>query len=88
MAVWKLKLLILTQTKMTKTEQTINLTESLKKLTDIVQWFESDKDIDIEEGLLKVKEGADLIKACKTRLAKIENEFLEIQKEVNGESPQ
>lgn len=71
---------------MAKDDQKINLTESLKKLSETVQWFESDKEIDIEEGLLKVREGADLIKACRMRLANIENDFLEIQKEVNGEN--
>jgi len=70
---------------MAKTEQAINLTESLKKLSDIVEWFENDKEIDVEQGLLKVREGADLIKVCKVRLAKIENDFKEIQREVSEE---
>ena len=66
-------------------DKSINLSESLKKLTDIVSWFENEKDVDLEQGLIKVKEGAELIKACKTRLTKIENEFSEIQKEINKE---
>ncbi len=60
----------------------INITESLKKLSDIVAWFESEEGIDVEQGLEKVKEGAALISAAKKRLAKIENEFKEIQKEI------
>ena len=65
-----------------KTETTINLTESLAQLSSIVKWFENEKEIDVELGLTKVREGADLIKACKSRLAKIENDFKEIQKEI------
>jgi exonuclease VII small subunit len=65
-----------------KTENKINLTESLSKLSEIVKWFENEREIDVELGLTKVREGADLIKACKARLAKIENDFKEIQKEI------
>ncbi len=60
----------------------INLTESLKKLEKIVEWFESQKEIDVEKGLEKVKEGVQLIKASKERLKKVENEFEEVKKEL------
>ncbi|HEX8993952.1 MAG TPA: exodeoxyribonuclease VII small subunit [Candidatus Paceibacterota bacterium] len=71
----------------TKGEE-INLRESLARLNGIVQWFEAQDEIDVEAGLEKVREGADLVKACKERLARIENEFEEIKKEVEagGES--
>ena len=69
---------------MTKKEN--NLSESLTKLTEIVTWFENEEEIDVEAGLVKVREGAELIKACKQRLVKIENEFKEIQKEIADES--
>lgn len=59
-----------------------NLTKSLNELNDIVKWFENEEEIDVEAGLVKVREGAELIKLCKERLAKIENEFREIQKEI------
>ncbi|MBW6441057.1 exodeoxyribonuclease VII small subunit [Patescibacteria group bacterium] len=62
-----------------------NLSDSLKKLEKIVNWFESQKDIDIEKGLEKVKEGVKLIKSSKERLKKVENEFEEIKKEINNE---
>ncbi len=42
-----------------------NLTESLKKIEGIVEWFESQQEVDVEKGLEKVKEGAMLIKASK-----------------------
>jgi len=60
-----------------------NLSESLKKLEEIAEWFESREEIDVEKGLEKVKEGAKLIKISKERLEKVENEFEEIKKEMN-----
>ncbi len=58
----------------------INLNETLKKLANIVSWFESQSEIDVEKGLEYVKEGATLIKASRERLSEIENEFKEIKK--------
>lgn len=58
-----------------------NLSESLNKLNKIVQWFESQDNIDIEKGLEKVKEGMALIRSSKEKFQKIENEFEEIKKE-------
>lgn len=59
-----------------------NLSENLKKLSQIVSWFESESDLDIEKGLEYVKEGAELIKSSRERLAEIENQFKEIKKEI------
>ena len=64
----------------------INLTQSLKKLEEIVEWFENQEEVDVEKGLEKVKEGAKLIKASKERLKKVENEFEEVKKELEGET--
>lgn len=58
----------------------VNLNETLKKLANIVSWFESQSEIDVEKGLEYVKEGANLIKLSKERLSEIENEFKEIKK--------
>lgn len=66
------------------TEKKVNLKESLKKLNSIVDWFESQDEIDVEVGLEKVKEGASLVKLCKKRLAEIENEFSHIQREMDA----
>lgn len=66
---------------MKKTSNTqVNLNDTLKKLANIVSWFESQSELDVEKGLEYVKEGADLIKASRERLAEIENEFKEIKK--------
>ncbi len=62
-----------------------NLTQSLKKLEEIVDWFENQREVDVEKGLEKVREGAALVKASKERLKKIENEFEEVKKELEEE---
>lgn len=62
-----------------------NLSDNLKKLSEITEWFEGQEDVDIEEGLKKVKEAVGLIKASKERLKTVENEFEEIKKEVELE---
>lgn len=65
---------------MKKTGQ--NLNDTLKKLSQIVSWFENQSEIDVEKGLELVKEGAGLIKASRERLSEIENEFKEIKKDI------
>lgn len=67
-------------------KEKINLTDSLKKLNAIVDWFESQQDIDVEAGLEKVREAAALIKSSKGRLIEVENEFKEIEKEIGEET--
>ena len=66
------------------TEKT-NLTKTLKELDAIAAWFEAQGDVDVEEGLVKIKKGADLIKKSKKRLAEVENTFEEIKKQINEE---
>lgn len=65
-------------------EKKENFNESLKKLEGIVTWFEDQNEVDVEKGLEKVKEGAVLIKESKKRLKEIENEFLEVKKEMDS----
>lgn len=60
----------------------INLTENLKKLSEIAAWFENQEQVDVEEGLIKVKEAATLIQESKQRLHAIQNEFVEIKKQI------
>lgn len=62
-----------------------NLNSSLKRLTEITEWFDNQEEIDVEEGLDKVKEAAGIIKASKERLKAVENEFKEIKKEIENE---
>jgi len=60
-----------------------DLTGDLKKLLAISEWFEKQEEVDVEEGLKKVKEAAVLIKASRERLKEVENEFEEIKKEID-----
>ena len=62
-----------------------NLNDNLKKLSEIIKWFEGQEEVDIEEGLKKVKEAVGLIRASKERLRAVENEFEEIKKEADIE---
>jgi exodeoxyribonuclease VII small subunit len=63
----------------------VNLTQSLKKLEEIVEWFENQGEVDVEKGIEKVKEGVALIKLSRERLKKVENEFEEVKKELEKE---
>lgn len=65
------------------TDKKFNLKDSLKKLNEIIDWFERQDEIDVEAGLEKVRDGARLVKDCKSRLSEIENEFETIQKEMD-----
>ena len=69
---------------MKKESNKINLNETLKKLSQIVSWFESQGELDVEKGLEYVKVGAELIKSSRERLKEIENEFKEIKKEIQN----
>lgn len=69
---------------MTKEKQeNSSLNANLKRLTEITEWFDGQKEVDVEEGLSKVKEAAELIKASKARLKEVENEFEEIKKGID-----
>lgn len=65
----------------------LNLTEALKKLEELNDWFDNQQEVDVEKGLEKVKEGAKLVKASRARLQEIENEFEEVKKELVQSTP-
>lgn len=58
----------------------INIKEKLGKLEEIAGWFEKQREVDVEEGLRKVKEGNTLVKELRERLREVENEFEEVKK--------
>ena len=62
-----------------------SLGENLQKIEEIVDWLESQGEVDVEQALEKIKEGAILIKESKLRLKSVENEFEEIKKELEAE---
>jgi exonuclease VII small subunit len=66
-------------------EKEENLNVNLKKLSEIAEWFENQEEVDVEEGLKKVKEAVKIIKTSKDRLKEIENEFEEVKKEIDLE---
>jgi len=61
----------------------ISLSESLKKLEAISEWFNNQEEVDVEKGLEKVREGAKLVKLSRVRLKEVENEFEDVKKELN-----
>ncbi|NCQ05946.1 MAG: hypothetical protein GW815_00025 [Candidatus Moranbacteria bacterium] len=63
----------------------VNLSESLKKVQEIISWFDNQEEVDVEKGLEKIKEGTVLIKESRTRLKEIENEFEVVKKELEKE---
>lgn len=65
-------------------EKTVSLSESLKRLEAITEWFENQEEIDVEKALEKVKEGVGLLKVSKARLKEVENEFKVVKKELEG----
>ena len=63
-------------------EKKESISKLLADLESAIGWFEKQKDIDLEEGLKKVREGAALIKELKRRLKDVENEFNDLKKEL------
>jgi hypothetical protein len=64
----------------------VNLRQNLATLRAISEWFESSQEIDVEEGLKKVKEAAALLRESKERLREIENEFEEVKRNMTHAS--
>ena len=56
---------------MKKNQDSNNFEQNLKKLQDIVSWFEEHDEIDLEKSLEKIKEGSELLKECKKDLKEI-----------------
>lgn len=76
-------------------DQKFDFSKAIKELEEINHWFQSE-DIDLDEGLAKFRRGLALIKQCKMRIKRVENEFTEIKREfestddkiVDSEEPQ
>ncbi|HOK80306.1 MAG TPA: exodeoxyribonuclease VII small subunit [bacterium] len=60
------------------------LKSALQKLEKIVEEL-GKKDIDVEQGLEKFREGVELIKFCRTQLQKAENEFIQLKQQLEQE---
>mgnify|MGYP001560414429 CR=1 FL=1 len=64
------------------TKESTEFKHHLKQIGAILEWFDTQEELDVEQALIKIKEAAGLIKASKKRLNEIENEFKEIKKEI------
>ena len=65
---------------MTDDPKKFDFTASIKQLEEINSWFQND-DLNLDEGLQKLKLGNELIKKCRGRLQQVENEFVKIKQE-------
>jgi exonuclease VII small subunit len=63
-------------------KETKSFKKYLEELAKILEWFDSQEELDIEEALEKIKSATALIKMSKERLGEIENEFKILKNEV------
>ncbi|MCM8815466.1 MAG: exodeoxyribonuclease VII small subunit [Candidatus Omnitrophica bacterium] len=63
------------------------LKTALQRLEKIVEDLNK-KDIDIEQGLERFREGVELIKFCRSQLQKAENEFIQLKQELEKDYQQ
>ncbi|MBD3366335.1 exodeoxyribonuclease VII small subunit [candidate division WWE3 bacterium] len=61
----------------------LDFKKAIGELEEINEWFSSE-DIDLDEGLEKLKKGKELILACQERLDKVETEFIDIKDELEN----
>ncbi|MEA3296022.1 MAG: exodeoxyribonuclease VII small subunit [Patescibacteria group bacterium] len=59
------------------------LKDSLKKLKEIIVWFDNQEEIDVETALEKVKQGVVLIKESRGQLKQLENEFEKVKQDID-----
>lgn len=63
-------------------KENFSIKNSLRRLEEIINWFEKQEEMDIEAGLEKVKQGAVIIKESRKELKKLENEFEKIKRDL------
>jgi exodeoxyribonuclease VII small subunit len=61
------------------------ISQSLGKLEKIIEWFDEQSEVQVEEGLKRVREGAVLIKDLRGRLKEVENQFQELKKDLDSD---
>ncbi len=64
-----------------KKKDDFDFKKAVERLEEINRWFQ-EEDIDLDEGLEKLKEGKKLIGKCQKRLNEAENEFIDVKKEL------
>ena len=70
---------------MAKKENKEKISESLDQLEKLIKWFDEQEEVDVREGLEKVREGAVLVKDLRAKLKTVENEFEELKRELAAE---
>jgi len=65
-------------------ENKFDFSAAIKELEEISRWFQNEE-INLDEGLVKFKKGAALIKKCRQHLREVENQFVEIKKEIENQ---
>jgi exodeoxyribonuclease VII small subunit len=63
-------------------EHKFDFKKSITELEEINRWFQ-EEEVDLDEGLKRLKRGKDLIQKCRARLKSVENEFIKIKEEFN-----
>lgn len=66
------------------TSQQPDFAKAIKELEEINKWFQSE-DIDLDQGLEKLKRGKELINKLRGRLKDVENEFTKIRDDFSTE---
>lgn len=62
-----------------------NIASQLQDLEEILTWFEKQKNVDVEQGIEKVRTGAEIIMSLRKKLQVVQNEFEEIKKSLDNE---
>lgn len=68
---------------MTNKKDKVDFKKAIEELEEINDWF-SQEDIDLDEGLKKLKKGKDLIISCQKRLDEAETEFIDVKNELES----
>ncbi|MFZ2681478.1 MAG: exodeoxyribonuclease VII small subunit [Patescibacteria group bacterium] len=53
--------------------------EAFQELEEITAWFET-SEVDLDEGLKKFERGLELAQVCKSKLADVENQVIDLKK--------
>lgn len=57
-----------------------NFAEAFAELEAITEWFDSQENVDLDEGLQKFERGLALTTALKKKLSEVENQVVELKK--------
>ena len=70
---------------MKKSKSKGEIADQVEELEEIAKWFEQGGNVDLEQGLVKVKNATNLLKSIKARLGEVENEFSILKNELTDQ---